>query len=153
MTPQIYQVHINGEVRTVLSFLSMEEVFSAGLSGSAIVGHVIDPSKPLLTNNVKVNPAFLTLFHKVVQDTSIELEDFKNEAMRQGNGYVYIIDHRDRHYPNTRSYDIIGAFPIEKGKATHQSYQPNPNYQILSEDGLFRLPEPYNQKLLAAMRT
>ena len=79
-------------------------------------------------------------------------ETFKISAQKQKQGYIYIIDQRDKHYPNTKPFDIIGAFDLLNGQAIIDSYQANPNYQIVSADGLFQLPDIYFKNLLTEMR-
>jgi hypothetical protein len=152
MNPFIYIVSIDGIERNVLSLLPSEEVFSTGLKGTAIVGYVFDPSVNLSVNNVQINPAFVSLFQKVVCTTSLKAPALKEAAHRQQQGFIYIIDQRDRNYPNTKGIDVIGAFAVKDGMLQEDSYQPNPNYQIVSEDGLFQLSSDYVENLLAEMR-
>jgi hypothetical protein len=152
MSPTIYKVLIDGIERNILSLLPYEEVFSTGLKGKAIVGYVLDPSAKLSLINVQLNPAFTAMFQKVVYTTSLEVSAFKEAALRQKQGFIYIIDQRDRNYPNTKGTDIIGAFTVKDGMLQEDSYQPNPNYQIVSDEGLFQLPLEYTDNLLAEMR-
>lgn len=147
----IYKVSIDGVERNVLSLLPSEEVFSTGLKGKAIVGYVFDPSANLSLNNVQINPTFVSLFQKVIYITSLKASALKEAAHRQQQGFIYIIDQRDRHYPNTKARDIIGAFAVKDGVIQVDSYQPNPNYQIVSDDGLFQLSSDYTQNILAEM--
>ena len=152
MNPYIYEVEIDGIARNVLSFLSTDEVFSTGLQGHAIVGYVRDPSAKLSFRNIQINPSFISLFQRVVYATSLNIPALREAALRQQQGFIYIIDQRDRNYPNTKATDIIGAFAVKDGVLQQESYQPNPNYQIVSEDGLFQLPLDYIENLLAEMR-
>ena len=152
MTPFIYKVSIDGIERNVLSLLPSEEVFSTGLKGKAIIGYVLNPSVNLSVNNVQINPAFVSLFQKVVYTTSLNVPTLKEAANRQQEGYIYIIDQRDLNYPNTKATDIIGAFAVKNRVLQENSYQPNPNYQIVSDDGLFQLSSEYIENLLVEMR-
>jgi hypothetical protein len=152
MSPFIYNVSIDGIERNVLSLLPSEEVFSSGLKGKAIVGYVVNASANLSLNNVQINPAFVSLLQKVVYKTALEMPALKEAALRQQQGFIYIIDQRDRNYPNTKGADIIGAFAVKDGMLQEDSYHPNPNYQIVSDDGLFQLSSIYMVNLLAEIR-
>jgi len=138
MEPEIYKVVIDNIERNVLSLIPHDEVFKNGLPNKGIIGYVTNPLNSLSPDNVYLNPNFIKLFHKIIRETSLTEESFKLSAQRQKQGYVYIIDQRDKHYPNTKSCDIIGAFQVVDGEVIVDSYQPNPNYQIISEGGLFQ---------------
>lgn len=152
MKPFIYKVSIGGVERNILSLLSSDEVFSTGLKEKAIVGYVLNPSANLSLNNVQINPAFVSLFQMVVHTTSLKAPALRQAALKQHEGFIYIIDKRDRNYPNTKRTDIIGAFAVKNGVLQEDSYQANPNYQVVSNDGLFQLPSDYIDNLLAEMR-
>jgi len=152
MTTNIYTANINGDESSFVSILPTDEVFAKGLTESAILGRIINPQEPLSAANIKVNPVFVSLVHKVIEVTSIELKECQEAARLQGQGFLYITDARDRFYPNTKPADIIGAFAVENGELQEKSYQPNPSYQLISEDGLFQLPEAYIESLMVEMR-
>ena len=151
MRTYIYKATIDGFDRNILTFLQQDEVFSNGLQDSFVVAYVHDVMLPLSPSNVSINPVFVRLFHHVIQRNTFSFNDYKEAALKQGKGYIYVIDNRDLNYPNTQPYDIVGAFPINDGIAQEEEYQPNPNYQLISKDGLFDLPL-YDDQLLAAMR-
>lgn len=152
MTANIYTVNINGVERSWVSILPTDEVFAKGLTERAILGHLINPQEPLSAANIKINPVFISLFHKVIETTSLGLVECQNAARQQGQGFVYITDARDRFYPNTKPVDIVGAFAVENGELQEKTYQANPNYQIISEDGMFQVPDAYIKNLVAEMR-
>lgn len=152
MQTYIYKVIIDNIERNILSLLQHDQVFKNGLANKAIIGYVLNISIPLTKDNVYINPDFISLFHKVVNDVSPTIDSFKLSAEKQNQGFVYIIDQRDKHHPNTKPFDIIGAFEVKDGKVVVGSYTSNPNYQIVSDDGLFQLPDIYYQKMVTAMQ-
>jgi hypothetical protein len=43
---------------------------------------------------------------------------------------------------------VVGGFEVRDGMIVSNSYQANPNHQILSADGLFRLPPELHKRLM-----
>jgi hypothetical protein len=149
----IYVVETDKGIRYVLSLLPTEKAFKKGLFGYSIVGYILDPQKPITQDNFKVNPAFLKLFHSIIQTITVQQPDFQGRVKEQGEGVMYVVDLRDRHYPNTRTSDIIGGFPIIDKQAQSSNYEANPNYLLVNEDGLFRLPKYYIDALMEAIES
>jgi len=152
MELQIYVVDVDNTVRHALSFLPRQEVFGKSLPNKAIIGYVRNLQEPLIPKNIYLNPIFLNLFHHVIKETSASLDACRKEAERQKEGYVYIIDPRDKNYPNTKQADIIGTFQVSNGKLIFDSYRPNPEYQIVSIDGFSKLPDIFFANLLSEIR-
>ncbi len=79
--------------------------------------------------------------------TGLQSDELKNSALQQQNGYMYVIDQRAIH-KDTKPYDIVGAFEVKNGQIIVGSYQPNKNYEIISTDGLFKLPRVYEENIM-----
>lgn len=151
MILKLFEVAIDESIKHMLSFIQHEDAFQNGIKDKAVVGYLKDPTAPILHENITYNPSFIYLFHNVVKDTSLHSTQLSEAALKQNTGYIYIIDLRDKNRPNTKPQDIIGAFKLEEGKIIADSYSPNPNYQLISEDGAFKLPDEYIGNLETAM--
>ena len=151
MILKLFEVEIDNSIRHMLSFIPHEEAFENGINNKAVVGYLIDPNAPVLHENITYNPSFIYLFHKTVKETSVNSKQLSEAALKQNSGYIYIIDLRDKNRPNTKPQDIIGAFKLDEGRIVEDSYSPNPNYQLISEDGAFKLPDDFIQNLEIAM--
>lgn len=79
-----------------------------------------------------------------------KIPQFVEAARQQIRGFLYIIDSRtpdpDGDIPPE---DILGAFELQSGKTTPESYVPSPNYQLMTENGFFDL-EWIEQPLMEA---
>jgi hypothetical protein len=151
MTLKIFYTLIDNVERQVLSFVPHETAFETGIPNSAIVGYLKNPEFGLIPENIQYNPEFIKLFHKVVKDTAAVSKHLIEASHKQNVGYVYITDMRDKNYPNTKAQDIIGAFELLEGSIIEDKYQPNPNYQLISTDGVFLLPDSYMLNLKKVM--
>lgn len=151
MILKLFEVEIDNSTKHMLSFIPHEEAFQNGIKDKAIVGYLKDPDAPVLHGNITYNPSFIYLFHTVVKASSINSKQLSEAALKQNTGYIYVIDLRDKNWPKTKAQDIIGAFKLDEGKIIADSYSPNPNYQLISEDGSFKLPDDFIQNLETAM--
>jgi hypothetical protein len=151
MILKLFEVEIEGAIKHMISFIQHEEAFENGINNKGVVGYLKDPNAPILHENITYNPDFIYLFHKTVKETSVHSKQLSEAALKQNTGYIYIIDLRDKNRPNTKPQDIIGAFKLEEGNIIEDSYSPNPNYQLISEDGAFKLPDDFIQNLEIAM--
>jgi hypothetical protein len=75
--------------------------------------------------------------------------NLQKEAVRQKNGFIYVIDVRT---PTPRDAvppeDIIGAFEVREGQVHPETYRPNPNYCLLTSRGFFVLDSFIEKNLL-----
>ena len=133
----------------IISLLPPETVFKLEkLPSIAICGTLIsDKSKQ---EKFKVNPEFVEFMHKFIEKNTHKTESFIQEALKQQNGYIFIIDFRT---PNgimgeVPPEDIIGAFQVRAGKVVKNSYQRNPNHKIFTENGIVKLPQELNILLI-----
>jgi hypothetical protein len=151
----IYEVVVEGQPRTVLSFLPKERVFSKGLAGPAIIGSLrkgVADGGELEADNLVINPAFVTLLHRVIATHAPTDPAFQRAAREQSEGWMYVIDRRTPtpggHVP---AEDIIGSFEVREGVATAASYQPFRSHRLVSERGLFQLDRFLHPKLMDAL--
>ena len=63
-------------------------------------------------------------------------------------GLSIIIDQRSKDQNETKARDILGSFEVTGGQLNADSFQFNPNYQIISTHGIFRLPDNFEKALL-----
>jgi hypothetical protein len=146
----VYRVHTPEGDRDIVSLFAGASEF--GLTGEAIVGgytRVLEEGERATEANFQPNPMFVKLLHEVVAHHAPQLRDLREEARRQHDGWVYVIDGRtptpDRHVPPK---DIIGSFEVQGGAVAPASYQPNAKHELLTADGLFRLEPALHEKLI-----
>lgn len=128
------------------------EQLSKGLISEAIMGVLLRP----LTAGEKIGPAvfaqnrvFVDFMHEVIARSSAQLVELLDEAKRQGDGAVAIIDGRTKtphgYVPN---WDVVGTFDVNSGQLVSGSYKPNPAHVILSPDGFVQLDARVQSALL-----
>lgn len=125
--------------------LEPEQAFRVGLRGEAIFGRLLRP----LRDDEKITPevfapngAFVEFMHQVIAHRGPGHAGLTEEARRQKDGYVQIVDTRTREpQGDVPARDIIGRFAVRDGEIIPDSYQACTAHQLLSEDG-FVQPGP-----------
>jgi hypothetical protein len=93
---------------------------------------------------------FVDFMHGVIARRGSDLPGLVEEARRQGNGWVYIVDQRTRTPEGpVPPEDIIGAFEVKGGQIVPGSYRRSPKHKILSADGFLQLGSELQSCLLA----
>ncbi len=148
MTLYTYTVTIDNVERNVLSFADPDDVLNKGLVGKSVIGYLKETDKEVLPENIVYNVDFIELFKRTIKTEALASVDLMKSATQQQNGFVYIIDQRTKDQNETKARDILGSFEVTGGQLNADSFQFNPNYQIISTDGLFRLPDNFEKALL-----
>ncbi|MES2778854.1 MAG: hypothetical protein V4651_03055 [Bacteroidota bacterium] len=130
---------IEGKETLLLSIINPETDKNAQLTAKAIVGFVLDASKPISFDNVRLNPAFIDHFHKTIVFFAQFNDGIIHLAEQQQNGFVYINDLRNKEDKEVLKEDIIGSFEVKNGELIHNSYLPNTAYKMITADGGFVL--------------
>src|SRR5947208_16044100 len=82
------------------------------------------------------------------------LKDLVAEALRIGEGPLYVVDQRTRAPQGpvraVLNDDIFGAFHVKLGRIVRASYRPNPNHYLLSVAGFSQLGAQLEDRLLEA---
>ncbi len=129
---------------TLLDAAAMAEVQNQ----NAILGLLKDAQGKVIHENIIYNPAFVAFFHKTML-VFAELAPAINASAN--DSLMYIIDERCKSTDKPEKHDIIGSFEVENGMLVKESYQPNKNYQFISENGLFKLPAQIERVLFMAL--
>jgi len=140
-----------GAYQHVLSALEPAEVNAlGGLPGEAIVGTFLDPKHTL--ESFRVNPVFVAFLHRVISTHSSVSPELAKAASEMHTGHLYIIDWRTLN-PNgaVPPEDIIGAIEVKDGLLVGGSYQPNPNYRVLTARGMTRLTPHQREAFVDAL--
>lgn len=143
-----YTTKIDNVERNILSFAEPDYVFNKGLVSKSVIGYLKQTGKEVLPDNIVYNSDFVELFKRTIEIVALASDDLMKSAAQQQNGFVYIIDQRTENQNETKATDILGSFEVNGGRLNADSFQFNPNYQIISADGLFRLPENFEKALL-----
>lgn len=150
----VYAINLGGQALAALSVLTPAEVERYGLPAEAVLGEV-DPHRPNMTPaDFTPNAAFLELLSDVIRQHAPQLDSLQKQAARVRNGAVYVIDWRSVQRGEQPPYeDMIGWFGVRQGQIIAASYNPNPNYQLLSAQGPLSLEAPLEAALLQAIRS
>jgi hypothetical protein len=135
--------------RNYLSVL--DPATTKGFSEKAILGYLQDDNKPVMHDNIVYNPAFIDLFHKIIVLTALRSQDIAAGASMQETGFIYIVDQRKPSEGKDKPEDIVGSFEVLNGTIHPLSYQPNPGYHLISENGVFKIPGDFDQFLEMAI--
>lgn len=147
MEIRIYDVQTDAGLVGIVSLVSSETNFTKGIPLEATLGTVPAGTEHILPDNFSPNPIFVQFLHYVIARHAPMSTVLREEAQRQRNGFVYLIDFRaDDSRQAVPPEDILGAFEIEEGTPT--SYRSNPNHRLLTERGLFVLDSWLESKLL-----
>jgi hypothetical protein len=146
---------INGSprARRVVSLLKPADVEALGtLPQLAICGEYVGYDSSEVS--FRPNPEFVDFMHRVIAEVAPNDPGFIAAAKSQGEGWLYIIDQRTPEGTHGRvpPEDIVGAFKVEQGEVMPESYNPSPNYKVLTRHGLPRLPLVLNAALIAALK-
>jgi hypothetical protein len=145
----LYALHtqIGGKDTVMLTLLDAEALAEVK-NQNAILGILKNADEPIVHHNIIYNPAFVQFFHKTML-VFAELAPAINASAN--HTFMYIVDERCNTPDNPEKHDIIGSFDVEHGMLVKESYQPNKNYQFISEKGLFKLPAQIERVLFMAL--
>ncbi len=141
------QTEVNGKPTTLLTLLSPEAMAEVK-NQKAIVGMLKNQQGEVVHDNILYNPTFVDFFHK----TMLLFAEFTTGTNPiTSNGYMYVVDERSLTPDAPAQEDIIGSFEVRAGSVLRDSYAPNPNYQFISDKGLFKLPAQIEKVLFLAL--
>ena len=139
------------------SLLDPAVVFSGSLPGEAIVGELLVLPAPgsaaLRPEDIRINPMFVDFLHQVIAHLQHHrCQTSKPRRVRQHDGWIYIIDARTpAPQGDVPPEDVMGGFEVRGGRLVPDSYTGNPSHQIISERGLFRLPDALQDCLIGEL--
>ena len=148
----VCRVETANGVSDYVTLLSPDTTFSEGLPPEAVVGvlaHPLKANEQITPDIFSRNRVFLDFMHEVIARYGPNHPGLQAEALRQGNGFVYVIDQRTKDARGTvPPEDIVGRFEVKDGEVVPESYRRNSSHVILSPDGFFRLDSTLHQRLL-----
>ena len=135
-----------------VTLIAPDVAFSRGLAPEAIVGVLLRPLKPEESITPEVfarNRIFVDFLHEVIARYGPDQPGCQTEAIRLGDGWIYIIDQRT---PTPEGpvppEDIVGALEVKDGNVVPGSYRASTKHMILASNGFFRLDGGLQQCLL-----
>ena len=145
----VFTFHKDKQLYRALSPLTPEQVAELGLPTEAVLGQ-IDAVLPSMTpDQFEQNEAFLALVHQTIQEAAPQFPLWQTEARTRGMGQLHIIDGRAGQVTgDIGQEDILGFFELRRGEIIHDSYQPNPHYKLLTDNGPIQLPTELEHALL-----
>jgi len=144
----IIEVIVDEESKFYCTFVSSEMVFKYGLSEKVIVGEVnkLENGEFDFTSGFRANPAFKKTIFDFSRNEMFKDENLINSAIKQQEGWVYIIDQRTKTPEGeVPPYDVIGGFKVENKEL--KGFNENPNYQIKSINGFTDLGKNLNVRM------
>ncbi|HFC12631.1 MAG TPA: hypothetical protein ENJ56_07275 [Anaerolineae bacterium] len=149
----VYSIKIAGNDLAALSLLPPETVHSHGLPSEAVLGEV-NPNQPeMTTGGFTANGAFLDLLSTIIVKHAPDLPSLQKQAAKVDNGAIYVVDHRNINQGKKPPYeDVIGWFTMRDGQFVADSWNNNPQYKLLSNNGPIQLEAILEEKLLEAVR-
>lgn len=149
----LYRIEIDKNRFEAVSLLSPEEVFGKGLPSQVIIGTVPENASSINQNNFKSNSIFVDFLHTIIKRHAPVNPGLQSSVQQQPNGWVYVIDCRaDDPQGEVEPEDIIGAFKIESGRVTPESYKKNNKHLLVSKRGVFCLDQWLERALLEETR-
>ena len=127
------------EASHALSFLPAEVVRAGGVSDLAIVGSFPSDDSPS-EHNFRPNPAFFTFLQATIATYGPSVGALRAAALKQGSGWLYVLDMRTPAGAALTLDDLIGAFEVKDGAFVANSYRSNPGYRAVTASGQFRFP-------------
>jgi hypothetical protein len=133
-----------------------ETIFKAGLAREAVIGRLKrlsniegDDTRALDPEDFIPSPVFTEFLHRTIAKHAPELVDYQNQAKKQREGWVYVIDGRTGGSNDPiPSRDVLGGFAVEAGVIMPSSYRPNGNYVLFTRDGFPKLHRILMGKLM-----
>ena len=148
----VCRVDAGNSMRDFVTLVPAETFSSRGLVNEAIVGvlsRLLEDDEQITPDVFTRNHVFVEFMHEVIARHAPRDPSFHEEARRQGNGWIYIIDQRTPDPAGTvPPEDIVGCFQIANGKVIPESYQSNSKHLIFSAHGFFDLGSNLNGALL-----
>src|SRR5437773_10364899 len=130
----------------------------AGIPSEGIIGQLLRPlegGERITPDNFAANTVFVELMQSVIARHGPHLKELVAEALRLGEGTLYVVDQRTRApqgpVREILTDDIFGEFHVNHGKIVPGSYRPNAKHYLLSADGFFQLGPQLEDCLLVAL--
>lgn len=143
----VFDVQMDAGMVGVVSVTPAGTTFANGIPTEAIVGTVSAGTREITPSDFTPNPAFVQFLHEVIAKHGPSSPEFRDEALRQQTGFLYVIDLR---VGDTKEAvppeDILGFFELREGVPV--SYKSNPRHQLLTERGLLVLDPWLESKVL-----
>ncbi len=136
-----------------LSLLPPDAVDTAGLPTEAVLGEV-DPNRPEMTVDLFTpNDAFLTFLHTIIAEHAHQLPVTQQQAEKVQNGPVYVMDRRSINQGERPPFeDCLGWYGVRNGEILVDTYNPSPNYKLLTNAGPLELDPMLEQILLTQIQ-
>lgn len=134
MNCYLYKIPSAKETLHLLSPLGKEELAKLTSKSELFLGRLIDPDKEITHENISYNADFLVVLHQIVRDYMVTDPEVIEQAKKQPNGFVFIVDRRATE-EEVEKEDIIGIFLVNDSMTDASRYRPNPDYKLISKKG------------------
>ena len=128
-----------------------------GIPGVAVFGTLekgLDEGGEFVPDNFRENLTFVEFLHELIAQEVFKDPSAHQEAERQREGHIYLIDRRIATPRGDVPWeDIIGWVSVQAGKLVAGSYRRNPDHLLLSANGFFLLPKELESILNLELRS
>ena len=136
----VYTFHHDGNIHRALSVLDPNTVGDKGIPSESVLGEITSPLPSMTPDQFETNESFLILLHQVISERVPNIQEYRQQARMAATGVLPIIDGRAGQVTGDSSEeDLIGHFEIRTGSIVIDSYSPNPNYKVLTNNGPIQL--------------
>lgn len=149
----VYTFHHDKMLYRALSPLTPAEVEEFGLPSHAVLGQISALLPSMTPDQFEENEEFVALLQAVCRQHGASIDDLQSAARAQGTGEVALVDTRAGSVTGDVSgNDVLGVFEVRRGDIISESYRPNPDYRLLTDNGPVQLPPGLEEKLLVAIK-
>jgi hypothetical protein len=147
--PNIFSVQTSEERFNVVTFASPTDVATRGIPREAVIGVLPSNVVEIEQSTIKLNASFVLLLQSVIAKHGPTAPSLMKTALQIRSGPLVLTDARAATPSNQQeAEDVFGVFQVEDGRIAENSYQPNPDYLLVSKKGLFVLDSWLHSKLL-----
>lgn len=139
-----------GPPRTLLSYLSPQDLNGTPLPQEAIVGELLGDPETLDPTRFRPGVVFHAFLQWVVARHAPLTFEWQQMAQAVGDGPLEVVDLRVGKDRPVTAPDLLGVFEVRHG--TMQSYRINPEHVLLTDRGLTELDPALLSALLRELR-
>ena len=148
----VYTIKLEGNDMAALSLLPPDIVQQYGLPTEAVIGEVDHRHPDMTPEHFTPNDKFLDLLSGVIRAHAPRLESIQKQVAKIDNGPVYVVDRRSANQGERPPFeDVIGWFGVRNGELQLDSWNPNPNYKLLTNAGPIELESALEPHLVDAV--
>ena len=150
----VYSVERDGRTLDFLSLLPLDDGFERGLPGEAIIGELTAGIQNLSPETFQPNVLFLMFLHQTLAKFARGIPKLVQQGREIKRGELPVFDGRHQAEECEEAGEslahTIGVFEVQNGQLVQ--YHICPRFQIVSDEGVMRLPSWLLEILVRELR-